>query len=99
MFQKVLDFFFVAVAGRHSSNSTVREVSEVSVKFVATSLRQRKQNNGENIYQVLVITLYQICKVQKGQTNHKTSCQSISFNLLTNFLHLKISYMVKSACQ
>ena len=40
--------FFVAYDGRHLSNSSRREVSEVNVKFLATWLKQWKKNNSEN---------------------------------------------------
>ena len=41
--------FFVAFDVRHLSNSSIREVSEVNVKFVATWLKQWKRNNDENM--------------------------------------------------
>ena len=37
--------FFVASDGRHLSNSSIKEVSEVNVKFEATLLKQSKGNN------------------------------------------------------
>ena len=57
--------FFVAFDERHLSNSSKREVSEINIKFVATWLKQWKINNGENMQQVLFISLYQIWNVQK----------------------------------
>ena len=35
---------------------------------------------------------------KKGKTNHEKSCQSVSFILKTDYLHLKTSYKDESAC-
>ena len=35
---------------------------------------------------------------KKGKTNHKRSCQSFSFILITDYIHSKTSYMDKSPC-
>ena len=88
--------FFVPFDGRYLSNSSIGEVFEVNVKFVATWLKQWRRNNGENMYQVLLITLYQIWNVQKGKTNHERSCQSFPFISKTDYLHLKTGYKDES---
>ena len=35
---------------------------------------------------------------KKGKTNHKKSCQSFSFILKTDYIHLKTNYKDESAC-
>ena len=84
------------------SHSSVAEVSEVNVMF-SNLTEPVKENNGENLQQVLLITLYHILEDHKkstieGKTNHERSCQSISFILKTDYLHLKPSYMNEGAC-
>ena len=41
--------FFVAFDGRHLINNSVREISDINVKFIATWLKQWKRNYGENM--------------------------------------------------
>ena len=57
--------YFSAFDGRHLSSSSIRDVSEVNVKFVAIWLKQWKRDSGKKMLQVLLITLYQIWNVQK----------------------------------
>ena len=92
--------FFAALEGRNLSYSSITEVSEVNVKFVATWLNQSKRNNGEKCSKCysLLYTIYG--KTIKGKSNSKGSCQSISFVLKTDYLHLKlVKWMEELVCQ
>ena len=81
--------FFVAFDGRHLSDSSMREVSEVNVKFVATWLKQWKKNNGENMRQVLLISLYQIWNVQKRKNQPREELSIIFFHFKNGLFTLK----------
>ena len=89
--------FFVALEGRHWSNSSLGEVSEVNVKFVATWLKQRKKMTKycSKCYSLLYI---RYGMSEKRKTNHMRSCQSFSSFLKTDYRHLKTSFMDESAC-
>ena len=84
MFHNFTSNFSVAFEGRQLSCISIREVSEVNVKFVTTWLKQWKSNNGKDMQQMLLHTLYQIWNVQKGKTNHRTQEE-----LSINFCHLE----------
>ena len=93
--------FFDAFDGRYLSKSSIRELCEVNVKFVATWLKQWKMNNCKNTYQVLLITLYQICNVQKRKDQPWVELSIIFFrfkNGLSDYLPLETSYNDESAC-
>ena len=65
--------FFVAFEGRHLSNSSVTEVSEVNVMF-SNLTEPVKENSGENLQQVLLITLNHIWKDHE-KINHRREDQ------------------------
>ena len=84
--------------GRHLSNSIIREVYEVNVKFLATRLKRWKKILSKicsKCYSLLYITHGMSKKVK---TNHDRSCQWIYFILKTDYLHSKTSYKDESAC-
>ena len=92
--------FFAALEGRNLSNSSITEVSEVNVNFVTTWLNQWKRNNGKKCSKCYSL-LYTISgRTIKVKTNSRGSCQIVSFDLKTDYIHLRLVNGVKKlVCQ
>ena len=89
--------FFVAFGGRHLSNSSLWEFSEVDVNFVAIRPEQRKKL--AKIWSKCYLLFYIRYGIsEKGKTNHERSCQLIAFISKTDSLRLKTRYKDESAC-
>ena len=89
---------FVAFDGRHLSKSSIGEVSEITVKFVAPSLKQWKRNNGEICRKCYSLLYIRYGMSKKGKTNPERSSQSFSFILKTDYLHLTTGCNDECAC-
>ena len=90
---------FIAFDKRQLNNSSVREKSEVNVKYVATWLKQWKRNKCKKCSKSHSLHYIRCRMFENGKNNFERSCLWFCFILKTDYLHLKTSYKKEIACR